>query len=314
MCAESTVPHPRSPVPKPRGLRPRASGRAGVSGPRPRPRPGEGNSADPVRGYLHEMGRLPLLSKAEEQELGRRAAAGDAEARRRLVEGNLRLVVWVAKRYVGRGMPLADLIQEGNIGLLRAAEKFDHRRGLKFSTYATWWVRQAVTRALADKRRLIRVPVHKVELLGKLALLQQRLAQELLREPTVADVAKAMGVNVSQVRDLLRLMETPQSLERTLTGETKATVGDMVADPSEGEEPETRLWRDVLRAELGQALDALTPREAEVLRLRFGLAGGAPRTLRLVAPHIGLTCERVRQIEVVALRKLRTPRLQALLV
>ena len=267
-----------------------------------------------MRGYLGEMGRLPLLSRAEEQELGQRAAVGDAEARRRLVEGNLRLVVWIAKRYMGRGMPLADLIQEGNLGLLRAAEKFDHRRGLKFSTYATWWVRQAVTRALAEKRRLIRVPLHKVEMLGKLVRCQERLAQELSREPTVVEVARAMGTTAAQVRALLRLDGTPLSLERTLTGETEATVGDMVADPNEAEAPEDRLWREVARAELGLALDALTPREAEVIRLRFGLAGGAPRTLREIGRQIGLTCERVRQIETAALRKLRSRPWQALLV
>ncbi len=266
-----------------------------------------------MRGYLGEMGRLPLLSRAEEQDLARRAAAGDAEARRYLIEGNLRLVVWVAKRYVGRGMPLADLIQEGNLGLLRAAEKFDYRRGLKFSTYATWWIRQAVTRALAEKRRLIRVPLHKVEMLGKLARVQERLTQELLREPTVAELARAIGTDARQVRALLQVDVTLLPLERRLTDETDATLGDMVPDPGATTAPEEALWRQLVRAELGRALDALTPREVEIIRLRFGLGGGDPRTLREIGRHIGLTCERVRQIEAAAMRKLRTRQLHALL-
>lgn len=268
-----------------------------------------------MRDYLGEMGRCPLLSKAEEQDLARRAAAGEAEARRRLVEGNLRLVVWVAKRYLGRGMALADLIQEGNLGLLRAAEKFDYRRGLKFSTYAMWWVRQAVTRALAEKRRLIRVPVHQVEMLGKLARVQEQLAQELLREPTVAELARVRGTDPRRVWALLQADVAPLSLERSLTDETDRTVGDVVADPDAGYStaPDEALWRESIRTELGRALGALSPREAEVIRLRFGLGGGSPCTLREMGSHVGLTCERDRQIEAEALRKLRTRHLRGLL-
>ena len=267
-----------------------------------------------MRDYLDEIGRLPLLSsRTLEEEVARRAATGDVEARQRLVESNLRLVVWVAKRYVGRGMTLADLIQEGNLGLLRAAEKFDYRRGFRFATYATWWIRQAVTRALTEKGHPIRVPVRKVELLGKLARLQEQLAQHLRREPTVAELAEVLGTDGRHVDALLQAGVPPLSLERNLTDQTDATVGDTVADPGAGAGPEDALWRESVRAELGRALGSLTAREAEVIRLRFGLGGGTPQTLREIGARIGLTCERVRQIEAAAMRKLRTHRLHTLL-
>lgn len=276
-------------------------------------RPGSGRSDRAVGDFLQDIGRLPLLSRAEEQDLAKRAAGGDSGARRRLVESNLRLVVWVAKRYTGRGLTLADLIQEGNLGLLRAAEKFDHRRGVRFATYATWWIRQAVTRALTEKGRPIRVPVHKVELLGKLARVRERLAQHLWREPTLAELAEVLGTDDRHVAALVQAGMPPLSLERSLTDQTDATVGHLVSDPGAGTEPEDALWRKSVRAELDLALGALTAREAEVIHLRFGLGGGTPQTLREIGCRIGLTCERVRQIEAAAMRKLRTDQLRALL-
>ena len=275
-------------------------------------RPASGRPDRAVRDFLQDIGRLPLLSRAEEQDLAKCAATGDPEARRRLVESNLRLVVWVAKRYAGRGLALADLIQEGNLGLLRAAEKFDHRRGVGFATYATWWIRQAVTRALTEKGRPIRVPVHKVELLGKLARVRE-LAQHLWREPTLAELAEVLGTDGPHVAALIQAGVPPLSLERSLTDQTDATVGHLVADPGAGAEPEDALWRESVRAELDLALGALTAREAEVIHLRFGLGGGTPQTLREIGCRIGLTCERVRQIEAAAMRKLRTDQLRALL-
>jgi RNA polymerase primary sigma factor len=252
--------------------------------------------------YLREIGRIPLLTRDEELALGRRVQAGDGHAKQRLIEANLRLVVQVARRYLNRGLPLPDLIEEGNLGLIRAVEKFDPERGLHFSTYATWWIRHAIVRALANQARVIRLPVHVELLLGRYAKEQQRLAQLLGRPPTVGELAQALGTSEAQVEELEEIRRRPVSLETPLGHQGR--VADLVADP--GADPSARLttlFRE--RAELVSVLDDLAANERRVLRRRFGLDGTEPETLETIGRRLGLTRERVRQIEATALRKLR---------
>jgi RNA polymerase sigma factor (sigma-70 family) len=252
--------------------------------------------------YLSEIARIPLLSREEEQELARRLRAGDESAKRRLIEANLRLVVQVARRYFNRGLPLPDLIEEGNLGLLRAVEKFDPERGLRFSTYATWWIRHAITRALANQARIIRLPVHVEMLLGRYAKEQQRLTQSLGRPPTAAELAQALGTTEEQVEDLEELRQQPLSLDAPVAD--RGRVADLVADPTADPSAAlTRLFRE--RAELVSVLDDLAVNERKVLRRRFGLEGDEPETLEAIGQTLGLTRERVRQIETAGLRKLR---------
>jgi RNA polymerase primary sigma factor len=252
--------------------------------------------------YLSEIARIPLLSREEEQELARRLRAGDESAKSRLIEANLRLVVQVARRYFNRGLPLPDLIEEGNLGLLRAVEKFDPERGLRFSTYATWWIRHAITRALANQARIIRLPVHVEMLLGRYAKEQQRLTQSLGRPPTAAEVAQALGTTEEQVEDLEELRQQPLSLDAPVAD--RGRVADLVADPTADPSAAlTRLFRE--RAELVSVLDDLAVNERKVLRRRFGLEGDEPETLEAIGQTLGLTRERVRQIETAGLRKLR---------
>jgi RNA polymerase primary sigma factor len=252
--------------------------------------------------YLSEIARIPLLSREEEQELARRLRAGDESAKSRLIEANLRLVVQVARRYFNRGLPLPDLIEEGNLGLLRAVEKFDPERGLRFSTYATWWIRHAITRALANQARIIRLPVHVEMLLGRYAKEQQRLTQSLGRPPTAAELAQALGTTEEQVEDLEELRQQPLSLDAPVAD--RGRVADLVADPTADPSAAlTRLFRE--RAELVSVLDDLAVNERKVLRRRFGLEGDEPETLEAIGQTLGLTRERVRQIETAGLRKLR---------
>jgi RNA polymerase primary sigma factor len=252
--------------------------------------------------YLSEIARIPLLSREEEQDLARRLRAGDESAKRRLIEANLRLVVQVARRYFNRGLPLPDLIEEGNLGLLRAVEKFDPERGLRFSTYATWWIRHAITRALANQARIIRLPVHVEMLLGRYAKEQQRLTQSLGRPPTAAELAQALGTTEEQVEDLEELRQQPLSLDAPVAD--RGRVADLVADPTADPSAAlTRLFRE--RAELVSVLDDLAVNERKVLRRRFGLEGDEPETLEAIGQTLGLTRERVRQIETAGLRKLR---------
>ncbi len=252
--------------------------------------------------YLREISRIPLLSREEEHDLARRLRAGDESAKRRLIEANLRLVVQVARRYFNRGLPLPDLIEEGNLGLIRAVEKFEPERGLRFSTYATWWIRHAITRALANQARLIRLPVHVEMLLGRYVKEQQRLTQDLGRSPTAAELAQALGTTPEQVEELEELRQRPLSLDAPLTeqGRIADMVADQTADPSAAL---TRLFRE--RTDLVSVLDDLAANERQVLRRRFGLEGEAPETLEAIGTMLGLTRERVRQIEAAALRKLR---------
>jgi RNA polymerase primary sigma factor len=266
--------------------------------------PAPDTADDPVRLYLSEIGRVPLLTRDEEVALARQAAAGDPEARRRLIEANLRLVVSVAKKYTGRGMDLMDLVQEGNRGLMRAVEKFDWRRGYKFSTYATWWIRQAITRALADQSRTVRLPVHVIETRNRLLRAARNLAQRLGREPTPAELAQAVHLPASRVEEILRASQEPASLDAPTDDEGDSHLQDFVADP-DTLDPEEVAARVSLRQQLEEVLDTLTPRERLVLRRRFGLSGGGPRTLEQVGRELGVTRERVRQIEARALRKLR---------
>ena len=261
---------------------------------------------DPVRMYLKEIGRIPLLTSDEEFEYARRAVDGDEEAKRILAESNLRLVVSIAKRYVGRGMLFLDLIQEGNIGLMKAVDKFDPEKGYKFSTYATWWIRQAITRALADQARTIRVPVHMVETINKLARVQRQLTQDLNREPTDEEIAKKLGISVDKVREVYKISQDPVSLETPIGEEDDSHLGDFIRDERTVSQEEYAT-EELLKEELASVLLTLTDREEKVLRLRFGLDDGQCRTLEEVGQIFGVTRERIRQIEAKALRKLRHP-------
>ena len=261
---------------------------------------------DPVRMYLKEIGRIPLLSIEEETELAKRMAEGDEEAKHKLEEANLRLVVSVAKRYVGRGMQLLDLIQEGNLGLIKAVDKFDYRKGFKFSTYATWWIRQAITRAIADQARTIRIPVHMVETINKLVRVNRQLLQELGREPRHDEIAKAMGVSEEKVREIIKIAQDPVSLETPIGEEEDSHLGDFIAD-DDAPAPDSMATQAMLKKQLNDVLATLTPREEKVLRLRFGLDDGRTRTLEDVGKEFNVTRERIRQIEAKALRKLRHP-------
>ena len=261
---------------------------------------------DPVRMYLKEIGRVHLLSAQEEVRLAQQMEEGDETAKRRLIESNLRLVVSIAKRYVGRGMLFLDLIQEGNLGLIKAVEKFDYRKGYKFSTYATWWIRQAITRAIADQARTIRIPVHMVETINKLNRVQRQLIQELGRDPLPEEIAKRMGVNVERVREISKISQEPVSLETPIGEEEDSHLGDFIED-EDALAPAEAASFFLLREQLDDVLDTLTPREKKVLQLRFGLNDGRARTLEEVGNVFGVTRERIRQIEAKALRKLRHP-------
>ncbi|MGC1269539.1 MAG: RNA polymerase sigma factor RpoD [Croceibacterium sp.] len=261
---------------------------------------------DPVRMYLKEIGRVSLLSADEEIQLAKRMENGDEEAKRRLAEANLRLVVSIAKRYVGRGMLFLDLIQEGNLGLIKAVEKFDYIKGFKFSTYATWWIRQAITRAIADQARTIRIPVHMVETINKLIRVSRQLLQELGREPTPEEIAKVMDIPVERVREIMKIAQEPVSLETPIGEEEDSHLGDFIPD-EDAPAPAEAASFILLKEQLEEVLDTLTPREEKVLRLRFGLDDGRTRTLEEVGQEFGVTRERIRQIEAKALRKLRHP-------
>jgi RNA polymerase primary sigma factor len=261
---------------------------------------------DPVRMYLKEIGKVSLLTADEEIEIAKRMENGDANARKKLAEANLRLVVSIAKRYVGRGMLFLDLIQEGNLGLIKAVEKFDYRKGYKFSTYATWWIRQAITRAIADQARTIRIPVHRVETINKLIRMSRQLLQELGREPLPEEIAEAMGITEDKVREIIKIAQEPVSLETPIGEEEDSHLGDFIPD-DEAPAPAEAAAYTLLREQLMNVLDTLTPREEKVLRLRFGLDDGRSRTLEEVGKEFNVTRERIRQIEAKALRKLRHP-------
>ncbi|HIS76651.1 MAG TPA: RNA polymerase sigma factor RpoD [Candidatus Merdivicinus excrementipullorum] len=264
------------------------------------------NIDDPVKVYLKEIGRVPLLTNEEEQELSERMAAGDISARKRLSEANLRLVVSIAKRYVGRGMQFLDLIQEGNLGLIKAVEKFDHTKGFKFSTYATWWIRQAITRAIADQARTIRIPVHMVETINKVKKVSSQLLHQNGHEPSAEEIAKELDMSVDKVREILRVSQEPVSLETPIGEEEDSHLGDFIQD-DEAPSPADAASHTLLKEQLGNVLSTLTPREEKVLRLRFGLEDGRSRTLEEVGKEFNVTRERIRQIEAKALRKLRHP-------
>ncbi|HKM39994.1 MAG TPA: RNA polymerase sigma factor RpoD [bacterium] len=261
---------------------------------------------DPVRMYLKEIGRVPLLTAEEEVQLAKCIEQDDMESRRRLAEANLRLVVSIAKRYVGRGMLFLDLIQEGNLGLLKAVEKFDYRKGYKFSTYATWWIRQAITRAIADQARTIRIPVHMVETINRLVRVQRQLLQELGRDPLPEEIAEEMDISVERVREIMKIAQEPVSLETPIGEEEDSHLGDFIED-QEAPSPVDAASFALLREQLEEVLETLTPREKRVLRLRFGIEDGRARTLEEVGQTFGVTRERIRQIEAKALRKLRHP-------
>lgn len=261
---------------------------------------------DPVRMYLKEIGRVQLLTAAEEVDLALKIEEGDQEAKQRLAEANLRLVVSIAKRYVGRGMQFLDLIQEGNMGLMKAVEKFDYRKGFKFSTYATWWIRQAITRAIADQARTIRIPVHMVETINKLIRIQRQLLQDLGREPTPEEIGAEMDLPTEKVREILKIAQEPVSLETPIGEEDDSHLGDFIED-QEATSPAEHAAYELLKEQLEDVLDTLTDREENVLRLRFGLDDGRTRTLEEVGKVFGVTRERIRQIEAKALRKLRHP-------
>ena len=261
---------------------------------------------DPVKMYLKDIGKVPLLSAEEETELARRMQEGDEEAKKLLSEANLRLVVSIAKRYVGRGMLFLDLIQEGNLGLMKAVEKFDYTKGFKFSTYATWWIRQAITRAIADQARTIRIPVHMVETINKLVRVSRQLVQELGREPTPEELAKELNMPVDKVREISKISQEPVSLETPIGEEEDSHLGDFIED-HDAPAPADAASFTLLREQLEEVLETLTIREKRVLELRFGLEDGRSRTLEEVGQHFGVTRERIRQIEAKALRKLRHP-------
>ena len=261
---------------------------------------------DPVKMYLKDIGRVPLLSAEEEVDLAKRMQEDDVAAKKRLSEANLRLVVSIAKRYVGRGMLFLDLIQEGNLGLMKAVEKFDYQKGFKFSTYATWWIRQSITRAIADQARTIRIPVHMVETINKLTRVQRVLLQELGREPTPEEIAEKMGVTEERVREIQKIAQDPVSLETPIGEEEDSHLGDFIED-EKTVTPSESVATTMLKEQLLGVLDTLTPREEKVLRLRYGIDDGKPRTLEEVGKEFNVTRERIRQIEAKALRKLRHP-------
>jgi RNA polymerase primary sigma factor len=267
---------------------------------------GAAEVSDPVRMYLREIGRIPLLTFSQEIDLAQRIEKNDKAAKKKLIESNLRLVVSIAKKYVGRGMSLLDLIQEGNQGLIRAVEKYDWRRGYKFSTYATWWIRQAITRAIADQARTIRIPVHMVETINHYIRISRRLMQELGREPTREEVAGAMGVDVSKIREIVKVSQEPTSLEAPVGDEEDSHLGDFIQDTTQPT-PYDAATRQLLKEHMEEVLSTLSDREKKVLILRFGLDDGRPRTLEEVGREFMVTRERIRQIEAKALRKLRHP-------
>ena len=264
-----------------------------------------GSVTDPVRQYLRDIGKISLLTAADEIDLAKRAEKNEKRARDKLISANLRLVVSIAKKYVGRGMSLLDLIEEGNIGLMRAVDKYDWRRGYKFSTYATWWIRQAITRAIADQARTIRIPVHMVETINRFNRTQRRLMQELGREPAPEEVAKALGIDESKAREIIKVSQEPTSLETPVGDEEDSHLGDFIAD--QGLQPDEQATRELLKVHLDEVLDSLSPREKRVLQLRFGLEDGKQRTLEEVGREFGVTRERIRQIEAKAIRKLKHP-------
>ncbi len=261
---------------------------------------------DPVRMYLKEIGKVPLLTGDEEKELAKAMGEGDEDAKNCLCEANLRLVVSIAKRYVGRGMQFLDLIQEGNLGLIKAVDKFDYTKGYKFSTYATWWIRQAITRAIADQARTIRIPVHMVETINKLIRIQRQLIQELGREPEAEELAQEMGMTVEKVREIMKISQEPVSLEKPIGEEEDSHLGDFIPD-DDAPSPADQAAFTLLKEQLLEVLKGLTPREEKVLRLRFGLDDGRTRTLEEVGKEFNVTRERIRQIEAKALRKMRHP-------
>lgn len=264
------------------------------------------NIDDPVRMYLKEIGKVPLLNAEQEIEIAQRMTEGELEAKHQLAEANLRLVVSIAKRYVGRGMLFLDLIQEGNLGLIKAVEKFDYRKGYKFSTYATWWIRQAITRAIADQARTIRIPVHMVETINKLIRVNRQLVQELGRDPRPDEIAKEMGISEDKVREILKIAQEPVSLETPIGEEDDSHLGDFIPD-DDAPAPADAVAVTLLKEQLNEVLNTLTPREAKVLRLRYGLDDGKARTLEEVGKEFNVTRERIRQIEAKALRKLKHP-------
>lgn len=264
------------------------------------------NSNDPVRMYLQEIGRVQLLSAQDEVDLAKRIERGEEEAKRKLAEANLRLVVSIARRYVGRGMSFLDLIQEGNMGLIKAVDKFDYSKGYKFSTYATWWIRQAITRAIADQARTIRIPVHMVETINKLTRVSRQLLQDLGREPSEEEIAVEMELSVDKVREIMKFSQEPVSLETPIGDENDSHLGDFIED-QDAPSPADSAAHQLLKEQLEDVLDTLTEREENVLRLRFGLDDGRTRTLEEVGNVFGVTRERIRQIEAKALRKLRHP-------
>ncbi len=264
------------------------------------------STTDPVRMYLKEIGKIPLLSAEEELELAKKISEGDESAKKRMVEANLRLVVSVAKHYLGRGMQLLDLIQEGNMGLLKAVEKFDYTKGYKFSTYATWWIRQSITRAVADQARTIRIPVHMVETINRVSRTSRTLVQELGREPTLSEISQALGISEEKIAEVMKIAQDPVSLETPVGEEDDSHLGDFIPD-GEAAEPAESATYNMLRQQLAEVMQTLSPRECKVLRLRFGLEDGRAHTLEEVGKEFDVTRERVRQIEAKALRKLRHP-------
>lgn len=265
----------------------------------------EGSVTDPVRQYLRDIGKVALLTAPQEIELAKAVEEGKMSAKHKLISANLRLVVSIAKKYVGRGMSLLDLIEEGNIGLMRAVEKYDWRRGYKFSTYATWWIRQAITRAIADQARTIRIPVHMVETINRFNRTQRRMMQELGREPTPEEVAEALGIEPSKAREIVKVSQEPTSLATPVGDEDDSQLGDFIEAP--GLKPDEQATRELLKDHLDEVLDTLSPREKRVLQLRFGLEDGKQRTLEEVGREFGVTRERIRQIEAKAVRKLKHP-------
>ena len=266
----------------------------------------ESFSDDSVRLYLREIGRVKMIKPDEEIELARRIAKGDEDAKKKLIQANLRLVISIAKKYVNRGLPFQDLIQEGNLGLIRAAEKFDHTKGFKFSTYATWWIRQAISRGLADKSRTIRVPVHMVESINKMKKTSARLSQDLGRKPTDAELASSMELTVTKVQEIIQADREPISMEMPLNRDEETYLGDLIED-SESSRPDANTEEELMRQDLNRMLSQLTPRERDIMHLRYGLEDGRQRTLEEVGRLFNITRERVRQIEHKAFRKLRQP-------